>query len=321
VKASEKGASLLTVMMIVALISAVAVGVTSDLTRSIGVARTSGARSDIHWTARSAVLASSAIISSVVVNERNTWPYPQSLAPEPVIVPLEAGEVVITFEDVSNCFNLNMLAGPTGEPDLPTIQAFVRLLEGIGLDQSLASALASAAADWTDADDAPLPDGAEAGWYIDASVPHGTSGEPFVSLSELRAVRGFDPEILAAIRPFLCIGEPGVASRLNLNTLSPEQAVLLPSIFSAGLDIQTAQRLIKERPVAGWQSVDEFLALDDVSRLAEEIRDSTVLSIETSRIRSHMTLNVGEQQRDYTVVFDRQGDGTYLPGRLEEVFD
>ncbi len=316
---SQRGATLLTVMMIVALMSAVAVGVTTRLAGSIGLSRAASARADIYWTARSAVVASDAIVSGIFVNESNRWPYPQAVAPEPMIVPLAAGDVTLLFEDASNCFNLNQLVDASGGSDLSKIQAFTRLLEGIGVDRAQASAFASTAADWIDADDAALSGGAESSWYADMEIAHATAGTAFVSLSELRSLRGFEPDLVAAILPHVCLGEPGMSGRLNLNTLTPEQAVLLPALFSSGLDLPTARRLIEARPVSGWQGVEEFLSLDEISRLAEDIRNPDVLSVETSRIRSHMIVRFGNQKRTFDIMFDRQGDGSYRPGRLEEV--
>ncbi len=316
---SERGATLLTVMMIVALMSAVAVGVTTRLAGSIGLSRAASARADIYWTARSAVVASDAIVSGIFVNDTNRWPYPQAVAPEPMIVPLAAGDVTILFEDASNCFNLNLLADAAGGADMSQIAAFTRLLEGIGVDRAQASALASTAADWIDADDAALSGGAESGWYMDTELAHDTAGTAFVSLSELRALRGYEADLVAAILPHVCVGEPGISGRLNLNTLTPEQAALLQAMFSAGLDLPTARRLIEARPVSGWQGVEEFLALEEIARLAEDIRSPEVLSVETSRIRSHMTVRIGNQTRMFDIMFDRQGDGSYRPGRLEEV--
>lgn len=316
---SERGATLLTVMMIVALMSAVAVGVTTRLAGSIGLSRAASARADIYWTARSAVVASDAIVSGIFVNDTNRWPYPQAVAPEPMTVPLAAGDATIIFADASNCFNLNVLADAAGGADMSQIAAYTRLLEGIGVDRAQASGLASTAADWIDADDAALSGGAESGWYMDAEVAHATAGTAFVSLSELRALRGYEPDLIAAILPHVCLGEPGLAGRLNLNTMTPEQAVLLPALFSAGLDLPTARRLIEARPVSGWQGVEEFLALDAIARIAEDIRSPEVLSVETSRIRSLMTVRIGNQTRSFDIMFDRQGDGSYRPGRLEEV--
>ena len=175
------------------------------------------------------------------------------------------------------------------------------------MDRAQASAFASTAADWIDADDAALSGGAESSWYTDMEIAHATAGTAFVSLSELRALRGGEPDLVAAILPHVCLGQPGISGRLNLNTLTPEQAVLLPALFSSGLDLPTARRLIEARPVSGWQGVEEFLSLDEISRLAEDIRNPDVLSVETSRIRSHMIVRFGNQKRPFDIMFDRQG--------------
>src|SRR3989442_1300776 len=80
--------------------------------------------------------------------------------------PLGAGWVEVHVEDEARRLDLNA-------PELA--DAVPRLLALLGLDPGLADALA----DWTDADDAPRPRGAERDWYLAQTPPLVPRNRPF----------------------------------------------------------------------------------------------------------------------------------------------
>ena len=74
-----------------------------------------------------------------------------------------------------------------------------RLLEQAGLSGDRLLIARDSLLDWTDDDDTPRPFGAEAEYYRVAGLrpPNGT----VASIDELRVVRGFDPAVIATIKP------------------------------------------------------------------------------------------------------------------------
>jgi general secretion pathway protein K len=77
-------------------------------------------------------------------------------------------------------------------------------------------------------------------------------------VSELRAIRGFTPEIYARIRPFVCALPTADLSPINVNLLDKTQALLLTMLTDGELDPRATADIIKARPDGGWQTVEEF---------------------------------------------------------------
>ena len=121
-----------------------------------------------------------------------------------------------------------------------------------------AEALAETLADWIDSDGNRTTLGGEDDTYVNAAPPYRTAGTLLSEVSELRAIRGFTPEIYARIRPFVCALPTADLSPLNINLLDAGNAVLLTMLMDGRLDPEAAAELIESRPDGGWLTVDEF---------------------------------------------------------------
>lgn len=182
--------------------------------------------------------------------------------------PIAGGAVSFTVRDGSNCFNLNSLiigddeggagANPTAQLEL------MSLIEQSGAQVFNAEGLVAALTDYLDADQTPLPGGAEdepgaaPDRYRAANVLIG-------DVSELLAVRGFTPDIVARLAPLVCVRPRAGFGMVNVNSLQAEDAPLLTAMFGGALSLQAAQSLIAARPSGGWRDVAAFF---DDPRLA-----------------------------------------------------
>lgn len=177
--------------------------------------------------------------------------------------PVEGGMVQARVEDLQGRFNLNRL-GAEAEEDGPAAVIFRQLLRNLGLPENLGPALA----DWTDEDDSPRQmDGAEDDYYSRLSPAYRVANAPLSDVSELALVKGFTPEVLARLRPFVCV-LPAEAT-LNVNTASPTVlSALLPNLGSRG-----ATELNNQRPAQGYATVDEFLSQPVFNGLASADKD------------------------------------------------
>ena len=130
---------------------------------------------------------------------------PSGALSAPLRQELGGGTIELRIEDATRRLDLNA-------PELaPAIR---RLIGGLGLDPALGDTLA----DWTDADDAPRPYGAERQWYLGRHPALLPANAPLTGVSELMLVRGWSPDIVARVRPFVATsGERAV----NPNTASP----------------------------------------------------------------------------------------------------
>ena len=123
---------------------------------------------------------------------------------------IEQGFLEIQVRDLHRCFNLNSLAGSDWEPNLARLK---NLLRNRGVPESLADAWK----DWVDADQDIHGFGAEDGDYLLEPVPYRTANAPAAHISEIRLVRGLEPEHLEVLAPVLCV-LPSTELRVNVNT-------------------------------------------------------------------------------------------------------
>jgi general secretion pathway protein K len=125
---------------------------------------------------------------------------------------IDDGFLEIQVRDLHRCFNLNSLGGSGWEPNLVRLKT---LLRNRGVPESLAEVWK----DWVDADQEVTGFGAEDGEYLLESIPYRTADRPAADVSELRLLRGIEPEHLEALEPLLC-ALPSTDLRVNVNTAS-----------------------------------------------------------------------------------------------------
>jgi general secretion pathway protein K len=220
----ERGVVLVAAVAALALMSVLALGLAETSALDARLGEKSLAALQAQALARSGVA-----VAAVVLAETDAAGGPDTLgAPWAVDVgrqPLGPGWVEVHVEDEARRLDLDA-------PELA--DAVPRLLVLLGLDPGLADALA----DWTDADDAPRPRGAEREWYLAQTPPLVPRNAPFASVGELALVRGIDAAVLTHLRPFVTVaGEHAV----NPNTASRE--VLLAVVQdAAGVDRLLAAR-------------------------------------------------------------------------------
>ena len=181
------------------------------------------------------------------------------------------GTGAVTIRDGGNCFNLNsVVQGGNGAPTAARplgMAQFAGLMGAIGIPSSQAQSSAAAAADWADNDTTPVSGGAEDADYLRRARPHRTANAPFAEASELRAVAGMTPELYARLRPWLCALPTTDLSPINVNTLSLEQAPLLAMLAPEQLGVERARRVLSTRPPNGWRTPMDFWRIEAMSEL------------------------------------------------------
>lgn len=298
---SESGVALVTVLMIVAAMSAVAITLSSAVLASTSRARAIDSASQADWLVLSAEEVGRAAIGDMVTaTEGKLFAGMPGLA-EPTVIDVEGGRVVLTGRDGGNCFNVNTLASANTArtPGLEAAEGspadtFESLLELAEAGDGNASGLTASLADWLDPDQSPGMSGAENAFYASASVPYRTPGQPMQSISELRSVRYFTPGVYEALEPLLCALPQEESVVLNINTLDQTQAPLLSLAFSGALTVEGAGDLIFQRPNGGWESVDIFLTEPAIREIAPALRRTDMLSVESR----YVAVRAGVQFRD-----------------------
>jgi general secretion pathway protein K len=190
-------------------------------------------------------------------------------AGRPYSLPVPGGFATLTVTDGGNCFNLNGLVVERGQGVMVAqpyaVTEFVRLMKLIGIPGQTAEGIAAATADWIDTDTDPLPTGAEDSAYLGRDVPYRTPNALMTDVSELRAVAGVTPELYAKLAPWVCALPVAEPSRININTLQPEQAPLFAMLFPDTMDAGRARALLLQRPADGYDSTVDFWNLPTLS--------------------------------------------------------
>ena len=85
--------------------------------------------------------------------------------------------------------------------------------------------------DWMDPNEEEQPNGFESGNYASLELPYYAADQPLSSLGELRFVKGFTPQIIADLEPFVTV-LPAENVPVNINSGSAE---VLASLSSGAL--------------------------------------------------------------------------------------
>ena len=256
----EEGAALLTVLLLVAVMSALPVGVLDDI--RFGLKRTTNAETvgQAQWYALGAETVARARLARLAALDPLRTPAGDWNG-RWLLYPLDNGVIRARITDAGACFNLNSVvqgaAEQWGRRELGLAQ-FIALLRALDISQRDAEGLAETLADWIDTDGNRGLLGGEDDAYLRAAPPYRTSGTLLSEVSELRSIRGFTPEIYARIRPFVCALPTADLSPINVNLLDESNAVLLTMLMDGQLDPRGAADIIESRPAGGWQSVEAF---------------------------------------------------------------
>ena len=149
-------------------------------------------------------------------------------------LPVPGGRVGGVLIDLDGRFNLNTLVR-NGARD-PVAQArFSRLLAALELEPALADAVS----DWIDVDNQVSAQGAEDLDYLRADPPYRAANRPFVHVSELRRIKGVDPEVYQRLAPEVSALPADVG--VNVNTLSKAGMMSLAD----GISVDLAGQLLR----------------------------------------------------------------------------
>nr|WP_100169218.1 type II secretion system minor pseudopilin GspK [Microbulbifer agarilyticus] len=217
------------------------------------------------------------------------------------------GKIRILIKDLQSCFNVNNLTaarsgggsssgtggrisaggssgGASGGGDdgagAVAHEVIQRLVRNLGGQADVAQAIE----DWIDAGDTPLLSGSEDTDYLGLELPYRTPDTLITDPSELRAVRGMEPEIWRALRPELC-ALPEAGTDVNVNTASAELlSAMYPSANIAGL--------ISERESGRVFSDVSDLTAFGISGVAE-------LDFSSRYYVAHIAVQLGLEHRQY----------------------
>ena len=299
-KPSERGAALLTVLLLVAVMSVVAATALERVALATRMTGNGGAMDQARAYADAGTQIARMRIGDLVAANPAKITLAGGWMGTPQSIPVPGGIATARVTDGGNCFNVNSVVTGESEASLKVrpigVAQFQALLQALGVETRQAQAAAAGLADWIDSDSAPQPGGAEDETYAQASRPYRAANRLMVDASELRAVNGVTPAIYDLVRPWICALPVTDLSPININTLLPTQAPLFAMLLPGELSVAQARQLLAQRPTDGYGSTVQLWKLPSLAGLSPGQGVSEQVKLTTRFFEVDVAVNVGGTQ-------------------------
>lgn len=295
----ERGAALLSVLLLVAVMAVIAATALDRLTLATRIAGSASTVDQGRAFAFAAEEIALRRVADLVGRDRTRLTLAGGWLGREFVLPLPGGEGRARLTDASNCFNLNSLAVEAAPGRLSqragAIRQFTELMTLLGIDRGQAMAIAGASADWIDSDSIEGPLGAEDSAYRTTSPAYLPANRKMADVSELRAVRGVTPKIYDRLRPWICVLPFAEPVRLNVNTLAPEQAPLVAMLMPGEIGIADARAALAQRPAGGYGSSVRFWQARALERFdpPDDVAEQAAVTSRWLALRTNVVLGDG----------------------------
>ena len=232
-------------------------------------------------------------------------------------MPVGGGTISLQVADEARKFNINSLVvtQPTnsttplanlGQPNLPALQQFTRLIYILDLNPDLVPSIL----DWLDPDSIESPNGAESDYYLGLRPPYEPRNGPMPTLGDLRLVKGVDDITFAKLSQYLTVSqETGV----NPNTASPQVLACLEPELTANQKI--VESIMQARSVRPFSVVTDVMNVSGASGVPNLAKDLTLRG-------QYFTItgvgNFAGARKIVYATFKRNPDGTGTMGSWQE---
>ncbi len=246
----QQGVALITAVLIVALVTAVAVTMASK--QQFDIRRTANIfNNDIAYQF---ALGAEDYARNVLESDTSSTDHLGEDWAQEVAVPVEGAMLTGAVQDLQGRINLNSLLDGSTKVNAVMLKRFERLLRLLDLDEQIAQAVV----DWIDGGIEPeLDGGAEDDYYMLQTPPYRAANRLMVSVSELLLVKGVDHEAYQLLFPHVS-ALPNTDSGININTSSAE---VLASLAD-NLTVADGEALIEARPDEGFDNIANFETAD-----------------------------------------------------------
>ncbi len=106
------------------------------------------------------------------------------------------------------------------------------------------------------------------------------------------------------MRPVICTLPGTILSPINVNTLLPEQAVLLAMLSPDKLSIDSARQLLAQRPLDGYGSLVEFWAQGPLAGLGLPEKVTQQVQQKSRWFEVGFSVDLGGDDMEDTVLYD-----------------
>ncbi|EPF0314660.1 type II secretion system minor pseudopilin GspK [Enterobacter chuandaensis] len=288
----QKGVALLVVLILLVMMSALAAKISQQFCRNLQKTHYQVSQQQLRW----AMMAQEKVVKDRLQNDASGESKP--LDPEgdwhqPLETRGEDYTVVSQVEDAQDCFNVNNLLGAEkvtqgqnapAAPEKPRNEQIVeQILTESGLSHTTAEEVYQQLVDYLDGDTTTAKEGAESDAWAGVVPARQPANQMMRAIAEIRQLPAFPAAAYPKVSKLLC-ALPDSASKVDVNTLKPEQAALLAALFPGKITEDDALRLIDSRPETGWENMETFSKAleqtfpqlkDDLPQVAELLSTSS----------------------------------------------
>ncbi|MGP6134668.1 type II secretion system minor pseudopilin GspK [Enterobacter chuandaensis] len=288
----QKGVALLVVLILLVMMSALAAKISQQFCRNLQKTHYQVSQQQLRW----AMMAQEKVVKDRLQTDASGESKP--LNPEgdwhqPLETRGEDYTVVSQVEDAQDCFNVNNLLAAEkvaqgqnapAVPEKPRNEQIVeQILTESGLSHTTAEEVYQQLVDYLDGDTTTAKEGAESDAWAGVVPARQPANQMMRAIAEIRQLPAFPAAAYPKVSKLLC-ALPDSASKVDVNTLKPEQAALLAALFPGKITEDDALRLIDSRPETGWENMETFSKAleqtfpqlkDDLPQVAELLSTSS----------------------------------------------
>lgn len=325
----QQGAALVIVLFIVALAATIAAEMASSLMVQVQKASNIQTQQQAKWYSYGAEELVKRALIQAKKDDPDTVNLDQPWAREEVPYPVDHGTLSGKVTDLQACLNLNALRAKSqtngndqggrqigGKNTNPAHAALLELLKNIEDLPSNESeeALADSVYDWLDEDSITYRSGAEEDEYMSNQTPYLTANNLMASVSELRVIKGFNPLVMEKIKPYVCVIPGSEELAVNVNTILPEQALLLSALMP-GLSKSGAEAIISARPKKGFTDINEFYTEVANQGVKNPNKTSKTFTINSNYFQLRATAVFDERRFSLTSIIEIKDGKAYVLAR------
>lgn len=162
-----------------------------------------------------------------------------------------------------------------------------------GVSSFEAESMAEALYDWLDEDSQIVSaGGAEDNDYSAKEYPYLTANSMLASVNELRLIEHFTPQVIFALRKYVCVIPNSYLHQININTIDEENSELLQALLG-GVDASVADEILAERGEKGFKDLGEFYNLTAVRGIKDfsEYREQFVVDSQYFKLATKTSFN------------------------------
>lgn len=262
----QRGVALLVVLILLVMMAALAAKISQQFCRNLQKTHYQVSQQQLLWAIARQQQAAQALLTTYATGESAALS-PEGEWAQPLETKGDNFTVVSQLEDAQDCFNVNSLLAPEkapvvsepgARPEKPLREQILeQLLVDGGLTTVAAEEVYQQLLDELDSDSTTATGEQESDRLAGMTPPRHPANQMMRLPNEIARLPAFPRAAWPAVSKLLC-ALPDVSGKVNVNTLKPEQAVLLSALLKNALSEEEAKRLLASRPEGGWESVEAF---------------------------------------------------------------